>query len=288
MSTTGEIAAPLSGNTVEESTQLAASWRTFGRMATGVALLTSPLAFLFLYRVKGAPLGWSIAGTVALIAAFRGLVDITTRRFIPWPSLFGLSDARLAEEDITARRRWWFWRSRYKLAWFWSVILGICLLVTIIFGGSASGFLAGIPGAAVSAAPILLQYLAIGLVFVVINVGILFIPMVYPSLRQIQSLEPGDASLGVKIEDVRGQAEAKEDVRRIVALWQSGEAFEAAGGRRERGVLFHGAPGTGKTMLAKAIAGGFNCPFISAPGSGFAGAFMGVDVLVVQVLAWRK
>ena len=90
------------------------------------------------------------------------------------------------------------------------------------------------------------------------------------NLSQIRGFEPGDAEWGVKLADVRGQVEAKEEVRRVVSIWQSGEAFERAGGKRERGLLFLGAPGTGKTMLAKAIATGFNSPFVSIPGSGFA------------------
>jgi ATP-dependent Zn protease len=81
--------------------------------------------------------------------------------------------------------------------------------------------------------------------------------------------------------------EAKEEVRRVVSIWQSGEAFERAGGKRERGLLFLGAPGTGKTMLAKALATGFNSPFVSIPGSGFAATFIGIDAIVVRVLARR-
>ena len=121
--------------------------------------------------------------------------------------------------------------------------------------------------------------------FFIFNFLILMGPMMMMGISQIKGFEPGDADWGVKLEDVRGQAEAKEEVRRIVSLWQSGEAFELAGGRRERGILFHGAPGTGKTMLAKAIATGFNCPFVSIPGSGFAQTFIGVDVLIVRYLA---
>jgi ATP-dependent Zn protease len=104
-------------------------------------------------------------------------------------------------------------------------------------------------------------------------------------VMQIQGFEPGDADWGVRLDDVRGQAEAKEEVRRVVSLWQSGEAFEQAGGKRERGLLFLGAPGTGKTMLAKAIATGFNSPFVSIPGSGFAQTFLGMDAVIVRYLA---
>ena len=105
------------------------------------------------------------------------------------------------------------------------------------------------------------------------------------AITQIRGYEPGDADWGVKLDDVRGQAEAKEEVGRVVNLWQSGEAFEEAGGKRERGLLFLGAPGTGKTMLSKAIATNFNSPFVSIPGSGFAQTFIGMDAITVRFLA---
>ena len=89
----------------------------------------------------------------------------------------------------------------------------------------------------------------------------------------------------MKLDDVRGQAEAKQEITRVVSLWQSGEDFVKAGGKRERGVLFLGAPGTGKTMLSKGIATSFNCPFITIPGSGFAQTFIGMDAVLVRFLA---
>ena len=109
--------------------------------------------------------------------------------------------------------------------------------------------------------------------------------MLFLGIQQIKAYEPGDADWGVKLADVRGQAEAKEEITRVVSLWQSGEEFEKAGGKRERGVLFLGAPGTGKTMLSKAIATSFNCPFVTIPGSGFAQTFIGMDAVIVRWLA---
>jgi len=130
-----------------------------------------------------------------------------------------------------------------------------------------------------------LPNLAISLVILFFaNTLILFGPLLMANLRQVRGYEPGDANWGVKMEDVRGQAEPKEEVARVVRLWQSGEEFELAGGKRERGLLFLGAPGTGKTMLAKAIATNFNCPFVTIPGSGFAATFIGIDVIVVMWL----
>ena len=121
--------------------------------------------------------------------------------------------------------------------------------------------------------------------FFLFNALIFLGPMMLIGVSQMRGFEPGDADWGVRLGDVRGQDEAKQEVSRVVTLWQSGEAFEKAGGKRERGLLFLGAPGTGKTMLAKAIATGFNCPFVLMPGSGFQQTFMGMDAVIVRWLA---
>ena len=94
-----------------------------------------------------------------------------------------------------------------------------------------------------ASAPQLLGYL---IALFLINFLILFGPLVFLGIQQIKGYEPGDADWGVKLEDVRGQAEAKEEITRVVSLWQSGEEFVKAGGKRERGVLFLGAPGHGQ------------------------------------------
>jgi ATP-dependent Zn protease len=97
----------------------------------------------------------------------------------------------------------------------------------------------------------------------------------------MKGYEPGDADWGVHLDDVRGQKEPKEEVTRVITLWQSGDEFRKAGGKPERGLLFIGAPGTGKTMLSKAIATSFNSPIVTMPGSGFAATFIGIDVIIV-------
>ncbi|HUE26637.1 MAG TPA: AAA family ATPase, partial [Solirubrobacteraceae bacterium] len=263
---------------------LAGEWRRLRRAATAVALFTSPMFFVVLYDRLGLSLVWALAATAGSVIAFRGLIDVLARRFLPWPSMYGVGE-EIAEEDVVARRRTWFWRRLYRLvvfiAIFLAVVGGIVALaghhtwwggVTAIFHGLGS--LGG-----------LLPNLAFSLVVLFfINTLILFGPLLIANLRQVRGYEPGDASWGVRMQDVRGQAEPKEEVARVVRLWQSGEEFEKAGGKRERGLLFLGAPGTGKTMLAKAIATNFNCPFVTIPGSGFAATFIGIDVIVVMFL----
>ncbi len=267
-----------------DATVLAGEWRRLRRAATAVALFTSPLFFVVMYDKLGLSVPAAIAATIGSVIAFRGLVDVLARRMLPWPSMYGV-DREIAEEDVVARRRTWFWRRLYRL------VIIIVVLLAVIGGIIAliqhTSWIDGVGQIfhAIGSIGGLIPNLAFSLVVLFfINMLILFGPLLAANLRQVRGYEPGDASWGVQMADVRGQAEPKEEVARVVRLWQSGEEFEKAGGKRERGLLFLGAPGTGKTMLAKAIATNFNCPFVTIPGSGFAATFIGIDVIVVMFL----
>jgi hypothetical protein len=265
----------------QESAELARDLRKLARAATVVALLTSPALIVFLHRQDGWPWWAAVVAALGSAMAFRGLLDVLVRRLIPWPSLFGTDDGVLREQDIVARRRAWFWRKMYRWAIFWAIFGGGLALIFWFAGVHVSGRTAGAIALTIGQLLITLPLLFL------VNFGIIMGPLLVMGISQMRGYQPGDADWGVRLEDVRGQAEAKEEVRRIVTLWQSGELFERAGGKRERGLLFHGPPGTGKTMLAKAIATSFNAPFISVPGSGFAQTFIGMDVVIVRWLAWK-
>jgi cell division protease FtsH len=286
-------AAPRSGRRVNEhSVALAREWRRLGRAATFVAVLTSPALFVLLYDRGEWPLVWAVLGTILGIAAFRGLIDVLAHKLIPAPSLYG-AEAELRDQDIVSRRRLWYWRRWYRrLVWltvWFSVFVAIAMIYNAISGGDASvwGGIETIGDVAAAIAPIMLGYLPIISILFFANFLILFGPLLLLGVQQIKGYEPGDADWGVKLADVRGQAEAKQEITRVVSLWQSGEEFEKAGGKRERGVLFLGAPGTGKTMLSKGIATSFNCPFVTIPGSGFAQTFIGMDAVLVRFLAMK-
>lgn len=82
--------------------------------------------------------------------------------------------------------------------------------------------------------------------------------------------------------DVAGCDEAKEDVQELVDFLRDPSKFQKLGGRIPRGVLMVGSPGTGKTLLAKAIAGEAKVPFFSISGSDFVEMFVGVGAARVR------
>ncbi len=268
----------------QASQELARSWRRLTRVATLVAAMTAPALVVWFTQQNDWPWWKALLVSLLIVIVFRGFAELVFRRLIPWPSLFGVESEELREEDIVGHRRAWFWRFWFKVA----VLVVVAITVTWIFVGGtwwgAAGQILDWLGAILSSPTLWVQAVFVFFLFFA-NFAIMFGPLLLMNMSQMQSFEPGDAEWGVKLGDVRGQTEAKEEVSRVVDIWQSGEQFERAGGKRERGLLLFGAPGTGKTMLAKAIATGFNSPFISMPGSGFAATFIGIDAIIVRLLA---
>ena len=93
-----------------------------------------------------------------------------------------------------------------------------------------------------------------------------------------------DSQEKVTFEDVAGIDEAKEELEEIVEFLQDPKKFTKLGGRIPKGVLLVGAPGTGKTLLARAIAGEAGVPFFSISGSEFVEMFVGVGASRVRDL----
>ncbi len=94
----------------------------------------------------------------------------------------------------------------------------------------------------------------------------------------------GEGEVKVSFKDVAGIDEAKEELEEIVDFLRDPQKFTRLGGRIPKGVLLAGAPGTGKTLLAKAIAGEAQVPFFTISGSDFVEMFVGVGASRVRDL----
>ncbi len=92
----------------------------------------------------------------------------------------------------------------------------------------------------------------------------------------------GEDQVKVTFADVAGVDEAKEEVKELVDFLRDPSKFQNLGGRIPRGVLLVGSPGTGKTLLAKAVAGEAKVPFFTISGSDFVEMFVGVGASRVR------
>ncbi len=133
--------------------------------------------------------------------------------------------------------------------------------------------------------PILLPVLLLGFIFWII-------------FRQMQGASNRTMSFGqssarevdttrkdrITFKDVAGAREAKEELMEVVEFLKHPKKFHALGAKIPKGVLLMGAPGTGKTLLAKAVAGQAGVPFFSASGSEFVEMFVGVGASRVRDL----
>jgi ATP-dependent Zn protease len=170
----------------------------------------------------------------------------------------------------------------------WGRILWVSVITAVYFGFSL-GVLGLDAKSALLALPDLITTLISRLgYFIVIlfaNFGILFGPFLLFARMGLNPSDPGDASWQVKLSDVRGQKAAVEEMAKILRLIEQGNKFVQSGGLRERGILLVGPPGTGKTMLAKAIASSLELPIIVTSGASFAGMFLGMDILKVLMMS---
>ncbi|MCU6745682.1 ATP-dependent zinc metalloprotease FtsH [Suilimivivens aceti] len=92
------------------------------------------------------------------------------------------------------------------------------------------------------------------------------------------------SSEGIKFNDVAGEDEAKENLTEIVEYLHNPEKYKEIGASMPKGILLVGPPGTGKTMLAKAVAGEASVPFFSISGSEFVEMFVGMGAAKVRDL----
>ncbi|MBI3761901.1 MAG: ATP-dependent zinc metalloprotease FtsH [Chloroflexi bacterium] len=127
--------------------------------------------------------------------------------------------------------------------------------------------------------------------------AIFVVGIIYFMLRQAQGTNNQALSFGksrarmftgdqptVTFEDVAGAEEAKEELQEIVEFLKEPEKFISLGARIPKGVLLVGSPGTGKTLLAKAVSGEAGVPFFSISGSEFVEMFVGVGASRVRDL----
>ena len=92
------------------------------------------------------------------------------------------------------------------------------------------------------------------------------------------------STAGIRFADVAGEDEAKENLQEVVNYLHDPSKYESIGAKMPKGILLGGAPGTGKTMRAKAVAGESNVPFFSISGSEFVEMFVGLGASKVRDL----
>jgi len=127
--------------------------------------------------------------------------------------------------------------------------------------------------------------------------GLIVVGLIYFMFRQAQGTNNQAMSFGksrarmftgehptVTFEDVAGAEEAKHDLQEVVEFLKEPEKFVSLGARIPKGVLLVGSPGTGKTLLAKAVSGEAGVPFFSISGSEFVEMFVGVGASRVRDL----